>query len=45
MTGESENVNLDCESAALGGRKATLKVEEGKLWLCIESSGTLIIVR
>ena len=45
VTGASENVKLDGKSSALAGRKATLRVEEGKLILNIVSNGTVIIVR
>ena len=45
VTGGSENVKLDGESAALAGRKATLRVEGGKLYLTIKPDGTMIIVR
>ena len=38
-------VALDPNSTALDGRKATLRVEEGKLILNIVSDGTVIIVR
>ena len=38
-------VALDPNSTALAGRKATLRVEEGKLILNIVSDGTVIIVR
>ena len=38
-------VALDPNSTALTGRKATLRVEEGKLILNIVSNGTVIIVR
>ena len=43
--GSSANVKVDKNSAALAGRKATLRVEEGKLILNIVSDGTVIIVR
>ena len=45
VTGESENVKLDGKSSALAGRKATLRVEDGKLYLTIKPDGTMIIVR
>ena len=44
-SGATENVALDMNSAALDGRKATLRVEGGKLILNIQSSGFMIIVR
>ena len=43
--GSSANVKVDKNSSALDGRKATLRVEEGKLILNIVSDGTVIIVR
>ena len=36
---------VDKNSATLDGRKATLRVEEGRLILNIVSDGTVIIVR
>ena len=45
VTGESENVKLDGKSSALAGRKATLRVDGGKLYLTIKPDGTMIIVR
>lgn len=45
VTGESENVKLDGKSSALAGRRATLRVEDGKLYLTIKPDGTMIIVR
>ena len=45
VTGEPENVKLDGKSSALAGRKATLRVEGGKLYLTIKPDGTMIIVR
>lgn len=44
-TGATENVALDPASVALAGRKATLRVEGGKLYLTIKPDGTMIIVR
>ena len=43
--GSSTNVMVDKNSATLDGRKATLRVEEGRLILNIVSDGTVIIVR
>jgi len=41
----SANVALDENSAVLAGRKAELRVEDGKLLLNIKSAGTIFIVR
>ena len=41
----TDNVTLDMTSAALAGRRASLKVDEGKLLLNIKSAGTIFIVR
>ena len=44
-TGATANVALDPESPAIGGRRASLRVEDGKIVLNIIFPGTLIIVR
>lgn len=44
-SGNIENVALDLDSAALDGRKASLRVEDGKLFLNIKPDGFKVIVR
>ena len=44
-TGATANVALDPASAALDGRKGTLRVEDGKLMLNIQPSGLMVIIR
>ena len=44
-TGATANVTLDENSAALAGRKHTLKVEDGKLKLNIQPDGLMVIIR
>ena len=44
-SGTADNVVFDGNSTALAGRKATLRVEGGKLYLTIKPDGTMIIVR
>ena len=43
--GATANVAIDPDSEALAGRKASLRVEDDKLVLNIQSSGLMIIVR
>jgi hypothetical protein len=44
-SGNIKNVTLDLYSSALDGRKASLRVEEGKLFLNIKPDGFKVIVR
>ena len=44
-SGAIGNVALDLDSAALDGRKASLRVEDGKLFLNIKPDGFKVIVR
>ena len=43
-SGTSANVDLDLSGIALGGRKASVRVEEGKLVLNVVSDGTMMII-
>ena len=44
-TGSADNVAPDLSSESLSGRRASFRIEDGKLLLNIESNGTKIIVR
>lgn len=44
-SGTTANVDLDLTGTALGGRKASVRVENGKLVLNIESTGLMVIFR
>ena len=44
-TGTAANVTIDPASTALGGRKGTLRVENGKLFLSIVPAGLMVIIR
>ena len=44
-SGTTENVTLDLSGTALDGRKGTLRVENGKLFLSIVPDGLMIIFR
>jgi hypothetical protein len=41
----ADHLDVDLASAALGGRKATLAVEDGNLVLDVKSAGLKVIVR
>ena len=44
-TGSADDVAPDLSSESLSGRRASFRIEDGKLLLNIESNGTMIIVR
>ena len=44
-SGSTENVIHDPESAAIDGRRASLRVENGKLILTVQPSGLMVIIR